>query len=487
MQKLKILFLSANPTDTSQLQLDEESHAIEQALRRGKYWDHFQVEQHWAVRISDLQALLLDTRPHIVHFSGHGSKNSEIILQNEQGKAQPVPQQALKVLFALLKGNIRCVVLNACYSQKQAEGIASSIDAVIGMSDAIGDKAAIRFSASFYQALAFGQNVDKAFELGRNQLDLENLGEQDKPQLLATRTNPKTIYLLESGSADNPQQDSSRSQNSHSESTGARNGTRKSRFIFALALFLGFSAIISSHISNHYRDNCPPPFVHDAKPDFDQKMIKIPPAVFEMGSRSDKHIPPKKVTLSGYYLDKYEVTNEQYSRFIHATGHAEKHDYPLGAQFHPVTGVLHKDAIAYCAWVQKRLPSDAEWEHACRGEQNHLYPWGNHFKPEKANVGARCMGTHTVGSFSARGGDSSYGVADLMGNVAEWTSTTIAARTVETDTKQTLVIPKQIIIKGSAFNLAGDHSLNSSEQIRGKEFTASDKIGFRCAKDLKHP
>lgn len=195
MDKLKILFLAANPGDTSRLKLDEEIRAIEQALRRGKYWNHFQLEQHWAVRVTDLQALLLESRPHIVHFSGHGSAESEIILQDEQGQSRPIPRKALKTLFELLKGNIHCVVLNSCYSKEQANSIAETIDCVVGMSDAIGDQAAIRFSSSFYQALAFGESVDKAFKLGCNQINLDGIKEEDKPKLITYRSDPTEIFL----------------------------------------------------------------------------------------------------------------------------------------------------------------------------------------------------------------------------------------------------------------------------------------------------
>src|SRR5687768_14148363 len=75
---ITILFLAANPSDGTRLRLDEESRAIDQALRQAEYRDRFEIRQHWAVRIADLQGHLLRHQPHIVHFSGHGSKTSEI-------------------------------------------------------------------------------------------------------------------------------------------------------------------------------------------------------------------------------------------------------------------------------------------------------------------------------------------------------------------------------------------------------------------------
>ena len=150
--------------------------SIDQALRVAKYRDAFELEQAHAVRVGDLQGLLMRYEPHIVHFSGHGSPEGEIILEDEVGRIQAVSARALTTTFALLKDNIRCVVLNACFSQIQATAIAEHIDCVVGMSTAIGDKAAINFAAAFYQALAYGRDVKTAFGLGCNQIDIVEPG-----------------------------------------------------------------------------------------------------------------------------------------------------------------------------------------------------------------------------------------------------------------------------------------------------------------------
>lgn len=193
---IKILFLVANPSDSTRLRLDQESRAIDQVLRQAEFWERFELQQHWAVRVADLQALLLRHQPSIVHFSGHGSEASEIILEDNVGNSQPVALQALSQLFAVLKDNIRCVVLNGCYSEQQAAAIAKHIDCVVGMSKAIQDAAAISFAAAFYQALGFGRDVKTAFELGRLQIDLEHLNEQQVPQLHATNQNPAEIFFV---------------------------------------------------------------------------------------------------------------------------------------------------------------------------------------------------------------------------------------------------------------------------------------------------
>lgn len=190
----KILFLAANPLDTDPLQLGEEMRAIDQALQQAEFRDQFQVESHWAVRVDDLQSLLLRYQPEIVHFSGHGSDASEIVLQDSTGQSVIVPADALSQLFRVLRENIRCVVLNACYTAEQATGISAEIDTVIGMSDAISDDAARAFAAAFYRGLGYGKSVAKAFDLGCNAIDLASMDEGNKPALLG-KADPETVHF----------------------------------------------------------------------------------------------------------------------------------------------------------------------------------------------------------------------------------------------------------------------------------------------------
>lgn len=201
---IKILFLAANPLNTIPLRLDEESRAIDQALRQSEFRDQFDIQQHWAVRVMDLQGLFLRHTPDIIHFSGHGSKANEIILQDDVGSSHPVSARALEQLFSILKDNIRCVTLNACYSKQQAEAIARHIDCVIGMSKAIQDRSAISFAASFYQALGYGRDVQTAFDLGCLQINLNNLGEQDIPKLLAIKSDPRNVKFAVSHTEKEP-------------------------------------------------------------------------------------------------------------------------------------------------------------------------------------------------------------------------------------------------------------------------------------------
>jgi len=199
---VKILFLSANPLDTSPLRIDEEIRAIDEKLRWAEYRDLFEIKQQWAVRVTDLQEHLLRHQPHIVHFSGHGSPSSAIILQDNLGVSQPVSANALSRLFATLKDNIQCVVLNACYSEEQARAIAEHIECVVGMSKAITDASAIHFAASFYQALGYGRSIKTAFDLGCGQIDLAGLDELETPKLLTSNSDPSSIFFAPSREID---------------------------------------------------------------------------------------------------------------------------------------------------------------------------------------------------------------------------------------------------------------------------------------------
>jgi len=195
--KCQILFLAANPAGTKSLALDEECREIEQKIRAADYRDALNLITKWAVRPDDLLQHLNQFKPHIVHFSGHGSKREEIILSGNDRQPKAVDKAALRQLFSTLKDNIRLVILNACFSRPQAEAITEVIDCAIGMKRAIGDKAAITFAASFYRAIGFGRTIRQAFDQGKVALMLEGVPEQDTPELLVRPgVDPNAIVLV---------------------------------------------------------------------------------------------------------------------------------------------------------------------------------------------------------------------------------------------------------------------------------------------------
>jgi hypothetical protein len=194
--KIRILFFGANPVDVHPLQIGKEVREIEAEIRTATRRDAFELKTEWAVRPNDLMRELLRFQPHIVHFSGHGSKNQEIILENEQGLGQAVGKQALTDLFKALKDNVRIVVLNSCYSQPQAEALSQVIDFTVGTSQAVKDRSAVAFAAAFYGTLAFGRSVQTAFDVARTAISLNGLSGSDIPVLLVREgVSPDTPFL----------------------------------------------------------------------------------------------------------------------------------------------------------------------------------------------------------------------------------------------------------------------------------------------------
>ncbi|MCB9149881.1 MAG: CHAT domain-containing protein [Caldilineaceae bacterium] len=190
-----ILFLAANPIDTTPLQLEEEARAIKNVLLRAAVSNHVHLKQEWAMRVDEIGESLLKDKPTVVHFSGHGAPNGELIFKNEAGESVAVPTEALSGLFGILKDDIRCVVLNACYSSAQAEAIAQHIDVVIGMSDQLDDTSAQKFAAAFYQGLAYKQSIQRCFDLGCNAIDLHQLPNDCQPQLICLHHDPNILYI----------------------------------------------------------------------------------------------------------------------------------------------------------------------------------------------------------------------------------------------------------------------------------------------------
>ena len=183
-QTTVILFLSADPSDAVRLRLGEELREIQERLQLAKLRERFRLDQRVSLQPTDLIQALLDVQPQIVHFSGHGSKYGELYLENQVGEAHAISPDALAALFEQFTNQVKCVVLNACYSEAQANEIARHIDYVIGMSQAIGDEAAIAFTAGFYQAIGAGRTIEEAHKLGCVQIRLLNIPEHLTPVLM---------------------------------------------------------------------------------------------------------------------------------------------------------------------------------------------------------------------------------------------------------------------------------------------------------------
>ncbi|WP_437758314.1 CHAT domain-containing protein [Sorangium sp. So ce1389] len=180
---VKVLFMAANPRSTTQLGLGREIRHIEEKIRAAKHRDAVTFVSRWAARPDDLQQALLEEQPHVLHFSGHGTHDERLALEDSEGGIAFVDKGALSDLIGILRDNLQMVVLNACYSEPLAEALTQHVACAVGMHQPIGDLAATEFAASFYRALGFGRTVDEAFRLGCSALRLHQIPEHEIPRL----------------------------------------------------------------------------------------------------------------------------------------------------------------------------------------------------------------------------------------------------------------------------------------------------------------
>jgi hypothetical protein len=182
-----VLLLKANPASTVALDLSAEYKAIAQSLGLAAKHRTFRVVSEAAVTDDDLRRALLCHEPEIVHFSGHGAGRRGLVFE-DAGEPLFISGDALAGLFDLCSRHVKCVVLNACYSDVQAQSISSVVECVIGMSRAIGDVAAIKFSTGFYDAIAAGRSFTDSFHFGCNAISLKGIPESLTPTLIVKNT-----------------------------------------------------------------------------------------------------------------------------------------------------------------------------------------------------------------------------------------------------------------------------------------------------------
>jgi formylglycine-generating enzyme required for sulfatase activity len=241
-------------------------------------------------------------------------------------------------------------------------------------------------------------------------------------------------------------------------------------------------------------------------------MVVVPAGVFLMGSTYEQvvafHQAWQKLSAADYgsqqifanelyqlmvYLDYFEIdqleiTNRQYQLCVDAA-HCERQrrsDEAFASSYNtPAVNVTQKQAQAYCEWVGKRLPTEAEWEKAARGTDGRIYPWGNQWDEDRLNVGGDLM---AVGSFPE--GASLYGALDMVGNAAEWTADFY---TFYPGMRPTKVIRKGIpLYRGGRLSESSEGArlqlrVSSRSNGRGQSPEASRAIGFRCVRGKMPP
>jgi hypothetical protein len=165
-------------------------------IRMSAHRDAVKLQSCWAVRPLDVLQAINEHKPRIVHFSGHGSDQDEIVFQDNNGQTKLVSKEAIVQTMAV-SGEIRLVFFNTCYSRNQAEAVVRHVHAAIGMKTTIGDEAARVFAAQFYSAIGFGLSVKKAFEQGKAAMMLEGIAEEDTPELfLAAGVDGEKLILV---------------------------------------------------------------------------------------------------------------------------------------------------------------------------------------------------------------------------------------------------------------------------------------------------
>ncbi len=162
----RILLLAANPVTTVPLQLEAEFREIKTAIRSSLHRDQLDLRKEGAIRPKDLASVVPEYKPHVIHFSGHGAGQQGLFLEDDDGQTRLIDAANLGRLFKLVANQVECVVLNACFSEVQAEIIRQHINYVVGMNDAIGDRTATDFSVGFYNALGAGESYENAYEFG---------------------------------------------------------------------------------------------------------------------------------------------------------------------------------------------------------------------------------------------------------------------------------------------------------------------------------
>jgi len=189
-QLIKVLYLAADPADPAnrgkrRLRVQEEFREIQQTVSQGRERDNIQLESRWAVQPRDITQALFAVEPHFVHFAGHGDiKEESIVVGDEYGYIHTIPVDGLVQAFLAAGQDIRCVVVNACSTERLAQALAAAGLCVIGMRQPVGDQSAVRFSIGFYQALAAGRSVETAFGAGVAQLMMTPLGDDARAPFL---------------------------------------------------------------------------------------------------------------------------------------------------------------------------------------------------------------------------------------------------------------------------------------------------------------
>jgi hypothetical protein len=165
--KKTILILVANPQGSAGLNLLPEVRNLQEAIQRSLNRERFAVEWRVAVQEEDLRRHVLDIKPQIIHYCGHGTKDG-LVIHDENDQVKLLSNEFLADLLKNFADCVECLVLNACETEPLAIELAKHLNYVIGMNQEVKDKSAIAFSEAFYDAIGAGEGIENAFEIGKN-------------------------------------------------------------------------------------------------------------------------------------------------------------------------------------------------------------------------------------------------------------------------------------------------------------------------------
>jgi len=227
----------------------------------------------------------------------------------------------------------------------------------------------------------------------------------------------------------------------------------------------------------------------------DMPQVYVPEGVFFMGSNRNptaKEYPMHSVYLDAFWMDKVEITNAMYLKCLRSnkctTPSSDNIQYEKWIyRDHPIVYVTWDQAVIYCLWADRRLPTEAEWEKAARGTDGRMYPWGNDFpNPRLANFSDNLI-HESVSSFRYPLGASPYGVLNMAGNVREWvadwydpnyyvSSPSANPKGPETGFERSL--------RSTSYNEDG-REINITTRLRHEPESAGLSRGFRCAENAQ--
>lgn len=165
--KKTILILVANPQGSAGLNLLPEVRNLQEAIQRSLNKEWFAIEWRVAVQEEDLRRHILDIKPQIIHFCGHGTKEG-LVIHDENNQVKLLSNEFLADLLKNFSDRLECLVLNACETEPLAEAVSKYLNYAIGMNREVKDRSAIAFSEAFYDAICAGETIETAFEIGKN-------------------------------------------------------------------------------------------------------------------------------------------------------------------------------------------------------------------------------------------------------------------------------------------------------------------------------